>query len=292
MSVAPDPVGSTLHDVTVVVPVRNAAAVLEECLASVVRSAPREIIVVDGMSTDATLEIARRYTARILSDGGAGLPVARIMGAEAAATQWVALVDADVILPDGALEQLFAEFLAGDFTALQAGLDSIGTGEYWSEALAEHHRSGRSKNWFGLGATIFARDVLLDYGFDRTFASGEDIELRWRLEAAGAKVGVSKCTTAIHRFEGGFSFARQQWLADGRGLARMVKKHPRRGAWLLAMPLAAGLRGAGLSIIRRRLMCLPYYACYAALNYAALVSELLNVRSVKQARHPGRRARR
>src|SRR6266540_3743168 len=71
--------GSML-DVSVVVPVRNAERLLDACLASIARSRPRELIVVDGRSTDSTGEIAWRYTQRLLSDEGRGLPVARLLG--------------------------------------------------------------------------------------------------------------------------------------------------------------------------------------------------------------------
>jgi glycosyltransferase involved in cell wall biosynthesis len=175
----------SLGDLTVVVPVRNAAGMLADCLDSIVRQRPAEIVVVDGNSTDTTLELARRYEVTILSDEGRGLPVARLLGVRAAVTPHVALVDADVVLPDGALARLLTEYLAGGYTALQAGLNSVGGPGYWGRALAQHHRSGRSKTWFGLVATIFDRDTLLEIGFDERFLSGEDIELRWRLIKAG-----------------------------------------------------------------------------------------------------------
>jgi glycosyltransferase involved in cell wall biosynthesis len=169
-------------DISVIVPVRNGERVLDECLDSITRSRPREIIVVDGRSTDGTLEIASRYPVRILSDEGRGLPIARLLGVQAAASRWVALVDADVVLHDGALADLFQEFQEGGYIALQAGLHSVSGPGYWGQALVNHHRSGRSKDWFGVVATIFEREALLQHGFDERFLSGEDIELRWRLE--------------------------------------------------------------------------------------------------------------
>jgi glycosyltransferase involved in cell wall biosynthesis len=260
-------------DVSVIVPVRNAERLLDECLASIVHMAPREIIVVDGNSTDRTREIAERYPVRLLSDEGQGLPVARLLGAEAASAPRVALIDADVVLPEGALGALLEEFAEGGYLALQAGLRSTSGPRYWGQALAEHHRTGRSKDWFGLVATVFDRDALLRHGFDQRFRSGEDIELRWRLERSGAKVGVSRRTVVIHRFaDDSFAFARGQFLADGRGLGRMVDKHGWRGAWLLALPLAAGLRGIALSLVRRRPRWIPYYALYACYNYVGVLA--------------------
>jgi glycosyltransferase involved in cell wall biosynthesis len=264
-------------DVSVIVPARNAERLLDECLLSIVRSQPREIIVVDGNSTDRTREIAARYPVCLLSDQGRGLPVARLLGAEAAASSRVALIDADVVLPKGALGALLDEFTEGGYLALQAGLRSTSGPGYWGQALVQHHRTGRSKDWFGLVATVFDRDALLRHGFDQRFLSGEDIELRWRLEHSRTKVGVSRRTVVIHRFaDDSFSFARGQFLADGHGLGRMVAKHGWRGSWLLALPLAAGLRGMVLSLVRGGPRWIPYYALYAFYNYVGMVAALRN----------------
>jgi glycosyltransferase involved in cell wall biosynthesis len=235
------------------------------------RQNPARIIVVDGNSTDATLDIARRYDATILCDEGRGLPVARMLGVRAAATKYVALVDADVVLPNSALANLLREFMVGGYSALQAGLYSVGGPGYWGRALAQHHRWGRSKTWFGLVATIFERDTLLEIGFDDRFLSGEDIELRWRLLRAGHKVGVSNQTVVTHRFDGdSFSFAWNQFSMDGRGLAAMVAKHGWAGVRLLALPGAAMVRGVGLSLVRLKPQWIPYYLLFAAGNYAAM----------------------
>jgi glycosyltransferase involved in cell wall biosynthesis len=261
-----------LADLTVVIPVRNAERLLPACLASVARAGPSQIVVVDGNSSDGTLEIARRYPTTVLSDEGRGLPVARMLGAREAKTKYVALVDADVVLPEGSLARLLEEFRAGGYTALQAGLYSVGGPGYWGRALAEHHRSGRSRNWFGLVATIFERETLLAVGFDQKFVSGEDIELRWRLAQDGRRIGVSSSTVVTHRFgDDTFAFARDQFAMDGRGLAEMVRKHGWRGARLLALPAAAAVRGIGLSLVRLRPQWVPYYVCFGAANYAAMI---------------------
>jgi glycosyltransferase involved in cell wall biosynthesis len=267
-----------LTDVAVVVPVRNAETMLAACLDSIIRQGPAELIVVDGLSTDRTAEIARSFGARILSDEGRGLPAARSIGARAATTRYVALVDADVILPDGSLVALLREFHQDGYTALQAGLESEAGPGYWGQALAEHHRTGRSRYWFGLVATIFDRDVLLAHGFDASFESGEDIELRWRLAQAGDKAGVSRTTIVRHRFDDTWSFARGQFRADGKGLARMVRKHRLGGARLLLLPAAAGARGVLMSVARRKPRWIPYYLAFTVFNYTAMVGELLSRR--------------
>jgi glycosyltransferase involved in cell wall biosynthesis len=261
-------------DLTVIIPVRNAEHLLDGCLASIVRSNRKEIIVVDGNSTDGTLEIARRYGVKIMSDNGRGVAAARAMGVQEASCPHVALIDADIVLPDGAMAALYEEFIQGGYTALQFGLHSVSGPGYWGRALVSHHNHGRSKNWPGVMSTIFEREALLKYGFDERFLSGEDIELRWRLQQAGVKIGVSKRTIVTHRFEDDFEFAKGQWLADGQGLARMIMKHGRRALLLLSLPLLAAGRGSVLSLLRLQPIWIPYYICYMVFNYAAMFREL------------------
>jgi hypothetical protein len=177
-------------------------------------------------------------------------------------------------LPDGSLAALLGEFQRDRYVALQAGLESEAGPGYWGQALAHHHRTGRSRWWFGLVATIFERDALLLHGFDARFESGEDIELRWRLASAGARAGVSRKVIVRHRFDDTWEFARGQFRADGRGLARMIRKHRAGGARLLLLPLAAGVRGVILSVVRLRPRWIPYYVAFTVLNYAAMVGEL------------------
>jgi glycosyltransferase involved in cell wall biosynthesis len=270
--------GTETLPISVVIPVRNAARFLEDCLASVARQQPNEIIVVDGLSTDRTLEIARRYTDRVISDDGRGVAAARRMGVAEAGSIWVALVDADVVLPDESLRRLLDEFKAGGYVGLQAALHSVSGDGYWGRALVQHHRTGRSKNWFGLVATLFERGTFLKIGLDEAFLSGEDIELRVRLEQAGARVAVSSRTEVIHRFGDSFRFAQGQWLADGQGLARTVAKHGWRTAWLLGLPLAAAVRGIGLTLARLEPIWVPYYLCFVVFNYIGLVQTAMRRR--------------
>src|SRR5215210_8529362 len=91
-------------DLSVIIPVRNGELFIDDCLASIVRSQPREIIVVDGNSTDRTLEIAQRYPVQILANGDRGVAVARMLGVRAATSDAVALIDVDIVLPEGALD--------------------------------------------------------------------------------------------------------------------------------------------------------------------------------------------
>ena len=266
---------SILDDVTAVVPVRNGETLLPGCLTALRRNGVRHVVVVDGRSADRSRDIAAKSGAAVMSDEGRGLPYARTLGVQSAVTSLVLLVDVDVVFPDGGVAELVREFLDGGYAALQAGQDSVGGPGYWGQALAQHHRTGRSRRWFGLVATVFRRDELLATGFDDAFRSGEDIELRWRLRATGRPAGVSRSVTVRHRFAGDdFAFAKDQFLMDGVGLGLMVRRHGLRGMRLAALPAAAAARGMVLSSARREPRWIRYYGAFAWWNYVGMARGL------------------
>ncbi len=72
---------------------RNAASQLEPCLQSVVFA--DEILIVDSGSTDATLEIARRYGARVIQQEWLGYGKQKEFATRQAGNNWVLSLDAD-----------------------------------------------------------------------------------------------------------------------------------------------------------------------------------------------------
>ncbi|ELY68729.1 glycosyltransferase [Natrinema versiforme] len=93
-----DRAGDDDCDVSFVIPARNEADYLRGTLASLTAldtSYEYEVIVVDGCSTDETPAIAREYSATVVRDAGSSIAAARNLGAERAAGEWLAFIDAD-----------------------------------------------------------------------------------------------------------------------------------------------------------------------------------------------------
>jgi len=79
--------------VSVLIPCFNSADVIEECLASV--SWADEIFVCDSFSTDATLDICRRYTGRIVQHEYVNSATQKNWAIPQVAHDWVLIVDTD-----------------------------------------------------------------------------------------------------------------------------------------------------------------------------------------------------
>lgn len=113
-----------------IVPARNEADFLPSTLRSIrdlETERSYEVIVVDGGSDDATVEIARSFGATVLRQDGRGIGSARHQGAERAAGEWFAFVDADT-----AAVPRYLELLAGiaPLVDRRAGLSLVALAGY------------------------------------------------------------------------------------------------------------------------------------------------------------------
>ncbi|WP_309069389.1 glycosyltransferase family A protein [Microbacterium sp.] len=110
--------------ISVVVPVRDDARLLERCLAALARqSRPAdEIVVVDNGSSDDSAAVARVAGARVVVEPMPGIPRAASAGYDAATGELIARIDADTVCPPdwvARIEEHFAgdpslDFLTGD----------------------------------------------------------------------------------------------------------------------------------------------------------------------------------
>ena len=100
-------------EISVVIPVKNAGAVFDECLNALrTNHVPvHEIIVVDDCSTDNTPEIARKHSCHIITlPKTTGPANARNTGARAAQGDILLFIDSDIILPSDTLQKLKTTF--------------------------------------------------------------------------------------------------------------------------------------------------------------------------------------
>jgi glycosyltransferase involved in cell wall biosynthesis len=89
---------------SVVIPTKNSAATIGKCLTSLMPYYEQgyigEIVVVDGHSTDGTLEIIKKFPVKMLFDEGHGEYVARDIGWRETSGEWLLFIDNDAYLGD------------------------------------------------------------------------------------------------------------------------------------------------------------------------------------------------
>jgi glycosyltransferase involved in cell wall biosynthesis len=256
--------------VSVVVCARNRAHQIARCLESVAAARPAETIVIDGLSTDGTAEIARRCGVIVVSDEGRGLGAARGLGAELSHEDTVVFVDADVLIRSDTLEALRREADDLGYSALQARLETLPgpltywqAGEIWRRRSQEQPGSARA---LGCQATLIRRELLLRVRFDPAFqGSAEDHDFFFRARAAGATLGHSTSAVAYHEDRATFlEFARQRFWY-GRGMARLAVRHH----------ALAGKVGTAAQAMNREPRHVPFMAASWSVTALGMAAETL-----------------
>ena len=119
---------------SIVVPVYNVEKYLAECLNSVLNQSftDFELLIIDDMSTDSSLQIARQYAEEnpdrirlIEHPVNKGLGGARNTGIEAATGQYLLFLDSDDFMKPGTLEVLHSTILAENADIVEFGYDYV-----------------------------------------------------------------------------------------------------------------------------------------------------------------------
>jgi glycosyltransferase involved in cell wall biosynthesis len=90
--------------ISIIIPTLNEEKILEKTLQSLKEfHGDYEIIISDGKSNDKTVEIAKKYTSKVVIYDGAArqtIAMARNLGASIASGEYYAFIDADIFIPD------------------------------------------------------------------------------------------------------------------------------------------------------------------------------------------------
>jgi mycofactocin system glycosyltransferase len=251
-----DPSAPVPAEVTVVVPVRDRVAELDRLLASLAPTAVRgaRVIVVDDGSLDATAHarVAAAHGAEVLRRGRPGGPAAaRRDGIDAAATPLVAVVDSDCEVEAGWLDPLLAHLADPRVVAVAPRIATSGGPGLLAryEALrspldlgpepARVHPGSRV-SYVPSAALVLRRDAQSAAGgFDPTLPVGEDVDLVWRLVAAGGRVRYEPASVVHHEPRAGWAGWWRQRVGYGRSAALLDERHPWEVAPVRCSPWSA-----------------------------------------------------
>lgn len=168
---------------------------------------PHELIITDGGSTDTTLEIARRYTDKIVvwdQPRRQTFGEAKNAGAALATGKFLVFIDSDVLIPEP--QKFFEEILAAfdknqKLVAMTVPLKPWSENHSWVDALFcaplnwfyivsnNIFHSGNSSGEFQMVRTETFRKI---GGFSEHLAAGEDNELFRKLAVHGRTISYWK----------------------------------------------------------------------------------------------------
>lgn len=270
---------TTAPDVTTVIPVRDRAAELDRCLASLAGTTP--VVVVDDGSADAdaVAAVCVRHGADLLRRRVPGGPAAaRNDGLAVVTTALVAFLDSDCEAPADWVQRLsgwFDDPLVGAVAPRVRSVEGPG--------FVGRYAAGRSPLDMGPDprqvhpgyavsyvptAALVVRRAALDGGFDPALRYGEDVDLIWRTIDAGWRVRYEPSTVVRHTDpEEGTRLLRRRF-AYGSSAGPLARRHGDRLAPAVFSPvptvvaalllgrrplLAAGLVAGRSALLARRL---------------------------------------
>lgn len=225
--------------VSVIVASYNGASTLPACLASLQRLnyPDYEVILVDDGSTDITPQIAARHPEirYVRHAANQGLSAARNTGIEAATGELVAFTDADCRADEDWLYYVVGDLLNSAFIGmggpnLLPPEDSAVAAAVMASPGGPAHvmLTNRQAEHIPGCNMVFYKWALQEIGgFDPLFRrAGDDVDLCWRLQQSGFKLGFSPAGMVWHYRRSTVGAYLRQQSGYGEAEALLVRKHP------------------------------------------------------------------
>lgn len=266
-------------EVSIVVLTRNSVRTIIQCLQSIMRENPGEVLAVDGLSTDGTLDVLRRYGVRTIIDYARSVGYARRLGVEAASQAFVMFVDSDVELAPGCVSRLRSDLEKHGWAGIHANLLSGENSCYWQRAEDAKYRRKYGRpgpaTFIDTSVALFRREDLVRHPFDPYFKeSSEDVDLSNRLIHDNRMLGVSAARAYHHLRRGFLAFARQRFNY-GLGTARLGLKY--RSISVLLSPLSTAFSETLRAILNRQIGMIPYCVAGGVIKFLGVVVGVSNV---------------
>jgi cellulose synthase/poly-beta-1,6-N-acetylglucosamine synthase-like glycosyltransferase len=237
------------HSISAVIIARNEERTLQRCVEATLAQTcgVREVVVVDGNSTDRTAEIAEAMSGKdprvrlVREDPDAeqkGPAAARNFGASLSSGDLILFLNADVSVGPDYMEQLAQQMDVDELDAA-AGLRWNERGPLVAGLMNVHYAlnyntapATLAQPAFLSGDALLVRRQAFDSigGYDVTMPAGEDADLGYRMRDAGFRIAYRRDLTVWHngrhyRSLGGW-LRQMAWY--GRGAAALAQAHPQR----------------------------------------------------------------
>lgn len=175
--------------ISIITAVRNNGNTLEKTIKSIISQTYKnlEYIVIDGASTDGTLDIIRQYEDQIsywISEPDVGIYDALNKGIKKATGDWLYFIGADDVLDSpNVIDSIFSNQLLDDFDIIYGDV-MIGSRRLAKGVFGEILKL---KNTIQHQGTFYNRRVFQDFLYQPIFLCSSDYELNLKLYLQGAK---------------------------------------------------------------------------------------------------------
>lgn len=185
-------------DCTVILCCKNAETSIRQCIESILENQPRFLIVIDGNSSDRTIEVISSMGISHVQGLGKGLTADRQLGIDLSQSTWSFFIDADHILPSNFLSTMKNTIEAENYTLIQSRLklwNPKGMLNKGEDCYYELVHNATDENIIpGIAPAIFRTNQLkssntlaIDDGITATI---DDTNWAIKAQKTGAKIGI------------------------------------------------------------------------------------------------------
>ncbi len=265
--------------VSVVIPVLNAETYLRRLLDAIFAqepTAPKEVVLIDSMSTDRTCQIARSYErVRILEIADFSHGRARNLGARAAHSEFVVLMSQDALPADSSwlahlLEPFGDETVAATFSRQVPCQDAPPMERFF---LHTHFPPGSpvrrqrgsepltlERVFFSNVSSAIRRELLLEYPFDEELIMSEDQQWARDVIDAGFATVYQPSSVVVHSHNYTLRSLFRRYFDSAYSLTKIFPAH---GIGKSASTGTRYLRREIRFMLEHHPIRVPYYALYS-----------------------------
>jgi succinoglycan biosynthesis protein ExoA len=274
--------------VTVVVPARNEEHFIAGCLDAILAQdhPTLQVLVVDGMSEDRTVEIVAAYRARdarveCIPNPQQRVPSALNAGAAAARAEWMVRIDAHATVPPHYVRIAVENLLSGDYAAVGGRVDAVGvtpSGKAIAAAMNSPFGQGNSPHHYRTEPCDVDHIPFPAYpvalvretgGWDERLPTHQDFEFDYRLHRNGHRLMYDPRLTISYHCRQRIRDAFRQYHRYAIGKTRVLVLHPESlSVRHLAAPALVGVLSLAGALVPRR----PRWAAALVAPYALVVA--------------------
>ena len=266
--------------ISVIICTLNEEKNISNCIESIMRQNPYEIILVDGSSDDLTVDIAKKYNVKVIVVARKGLSYQRMIGVENCSQKYIALIDADHRPDPESFEKMIHQLTITGFDGIEAFIYSVKNKSFWDWAMEQNfvlsHNIVRETDMIG-APCIFKTEVLKLNNFDPFFTVSDDTDLSYRLIKNGFRLGI--CSAIIrqeHRSEMKTFIKKLIWY--GKGDAQFVYKHPERLFHMLKHHYYNyPIKKSFYAIKKLKFQVIPFFVMYGLIRNFSFVKEIFKL---------------